>query len=306
MSGRLLLFISGLALLAGCGGGGGGGIGSSGGLQSEYTGATNQAVVNGSNARTLSLDAYGAGQLSAATSGIAKSISDKGAATALLQQTSTTLKNCVTASFNDSSSPAKSLAAATPTVVYGYSGSYTAVINRLPGIFNGTIVFTGYRETSSSPLINGTITFDGTFNLLTGLLTRFSIHFDSLSGSDATGSFSMKGSITLRVNDADTTLTMSVVLIDNVTYRTYWVKNYLFTDTGTTTTLSGTYYDPIHGYVVISTISPLTFASLDSTPTSGQLLFTGSSGTKVRLTFTSLGYTVEVDASGSGSYVPVP
>ena len=101
-------------------------------------------------------------------------------------------------------------------------------------------------------------------------------------------------------------LIMSVVLLDSADNRTYWLKDYTATLAGDTMSISGTYYDHDHGYVVISTVTPLTVSEYSSTPTAGQLLFTGSNGTKARLTYTSSGYILEVDAGGNDTYVVVP
>ena len=102
------------------------------------------------------------------------------------------------------------------------------------------------------------------------------------------------------------TVTMSMLITNNTTGRTYWLKDYLLNLSGDMLTISGTYYHPTHGYVVMSTITPLTVTGIDATPTSGELLFAGSNGTKARLTFTSVGYTIEVDAAGSGTFVTLP
>ena len=100
---------------------------------------------------------------------------------------------------------------------------------------------------------------------------------------------------------------MSMVLLDSSTGKTYWVKDYTYTMSTTgTLTLSGTYYDPVHGFVTISTATPLAVTSAGAWPTAGVLLFSGANGSKARLTFNPTGYVVEVDLSGGGSFVPVP
>jgi hypothetical protein len=89
--------------------------------------------------------------------------------------------------------------------------------------------------------------------------------------------------------------------------------DFTLTLSGSSLTVSGTYFDPVLGYVVLSTITPLTVTTIDATPTSGQLLFSGNGGTKVRLTFFSIGRnsgggnpTVEADTAGNGNYVVIP
>jgi hypothetical protein len=123
----------------------------------------------------------------------------------------------------------------------------------------------------------------------------------------------MTGSEAYSNSGTEETVTMSAVVTDNVSGRTYWEKDYNLTFSGDSLTLSGTHYDPVYGYVVFSTITPITVTAIDATPTSGQLLFSGSNGTKVRLTFFSGGRnsgggspTVEADTTGDGTYVVIP
>lgn len=301
---KVLLVLAGLSLLAGCGGGGG----SSSAGSSGYTGKTTQAVVTSTNATALSADAYAGGQLSASASGVAKSTSDGGAQSALLQQASVTLKGSVATIVGSSRAPAKAVAATVQNTVYGYTGSFTYAItyDQASGAFSGTITFSHYRDAGTSPELTGSISFSGIYNQATGSFSSLTISVSSLTGTSDGRSFSLAGSIFYSTSGATETVTMSVVLTDTLSGRTYWVKDYVLVLTGTTLTLSGTYYDPVHGYVVISTITPLTVTTVDAMPTSGQLLFSGSNGTTARLTFTGSGYIVEVDETGTGVYVLVP
>lgn len=305
MYGRLLLMFAALSMVAGCGGGGGSSSGGSG-----YTGVTTQAVVTSSNAKALSADAYTGGQLSASASGMAKDATGGGGEAALLQQASTILKNSV-ATVVGSSHPVAKVVAATvqdTRTDYGYSGSITSSItyDQASGAFSGSITFSQYRDVSTSPMLSGSISFSGMYSQANGSFTSLTISIGGLTGIADGRSFGLAGSVSYGTVGASETVSMSVVLTDMLSGRTYWVKDYALVLTGTSLTLSGTYYDPVHGYVVISTVTPLTVATVDALPTSGQLLFSGSNGTRARLTFTASGYVVEVDATGTGTYVVVP
>jgi hypothetical protein len=305
MKKRALLILAGLSLVAGCGGGGGGGSSSG---STGYTGTTTQATVTSSNAKSLSADAYTGSQVSVAASGVAKADSAGGSEPALLPPASIALKNSVAAIFAAPRSPAKTVAATAQNTINGYSGSFSYTINydQSSGAFSGAIVFTQYKDTDTSPVMNGAIAFSGIYNQPTDSFTSLSISISSMTATAAGRSFTLNGTESFSSIGITETVNMSVVLTDNLTGRTYWVKDYVLTHTGTTLTLSGVYFDHVHGYVVISTVTPLTIATVDSIPTAGQLLFTGSNGTKARLTFTASGYTVEVDASGNDSFVLVP
>lgn len=304
---RLLLVFAGLSLLAGCGGDGGGSSTSGGAV---YSGVTTQATVTTSNAKALSVDAYSGGQVSAAVSGVSKETTDSSGQTVLLQQASGILEGSVRTIFGFSRTSAK-VAAATVTAqntVNGFSGSfsYSITYDDASGAFSGTITFSQYRETATSPIITGSLAFSGSYNPASGEFTSLNISLNNITGTKDGRSYGLAGSMSSRINGVSRSVSMSVVLTDNATARTYWVRDYALVITGTTLTLNGTYYDPIHGYVIISTVTPLTVSSADATPTAGQLLFTGLNGTRARLTFTASGYIVEVDTAGNGTYVVVP
>jgi len=303
---KTLLILAGVLLLAGCGGGGG----SSAGGSSGYTGVTTQAAVTTSNAKALSADAYAGSQLSVAASGVAKEATDGSGQSALLQEAAGLLERSVKTIVATPTSSAK-VAAATATAqntVNGFSGSFTYSISydQVSGAFNGTITFSQYKDTSTSPSVTGSIAFSGVYSQSTGTFSSLNISLSNLIGTNGSRSYSLAGSVAYSTSGATKTATISVVLTDNVSSRTYWVKDYALVLTGSTLTIAGTYYDPIHGFVVISTVTPLTVTTIDAMPTSGQLLFSGSNGTKARLTFTGLGYTVEADTAGNGMYVVVP
>lgn len=301
MAAGLFLSVS----LTGCGGGGGGSGGSSAPV---YSGSTSPAIVSTSNARALSVDAYSAGQLSSAVSGVARPASDGSLPPPLLQNVAGMLEHSVTTILGAAGVPAKAVAATAQNTVVGFSGSYSYSIeyDTATGAFNGTISFSQYRESAISVTISGPISFSGVYNRFTGTFSSLNISMNNLVGSDGSSSFSMAGSLTCNVGIGTTTVGMSIVLSDTVYGRTYWVKDFTLTLSGSSLSMTGTYYNPVHGYVVISTVTPLTVSTLDGTPTSGQLLFSGGNGTKVRLTFMAGGYTIEADTVGNGTYVIVP
>lgn len=302
---RLFLVLACVCLLAGCGGGGGGGGGSA---TPAYTGATTQATVTTSNAKTLSADAYTGSQLSAAASGVAKEAGDGSGQSALLQETAGILKGSVGALFDAQKTTAKTVAATAQDTVYGYSGSFHYVINydQISGAFSGTISFSQYMDDSTSTILTGTIVFTGVYDQTSGEFLSLTVSMSNLTGTSGGKSYRLDGSLIYSRSGTAEAITMSVLLTDKVSGRTYWVKDYSLILEGSSLSVSGTYYDPVHGYVVISTVTPLTVSTADAMPTAGQLIFTGSNGTKARLTFTGSGYIVEVDTTGSGTYVVVP
>ena len=299
---RLLMILAGFPLLAGGGGGGS----TAGGV--AYTGVTTQATVTTANAKALSVDAYSGNQLSSAVSGIAKETAGNGGQAALLREAAAILRQSVTAIVTLPASSAKVAAATAQNTVNGYSGSYsyTISVDQTSGAFSGTMALSRYRENSTATTLSGSITFSGVYNQSSASFTSLNITMSNLAGTSGATSYRLDGSESYTTNGATSTVTMTVILTDNVSGRTFWVKGFTLTLTGSSLTVTGTYYDPIYGHVVISTITPLTVSAIDATPTAGQLLFTGANGTKARLTFTGTGHTVEADTVGNGAYVVVP
>ena len=300
---RLFLVFAGWSLLAGCGGGGA----SSGGT--GYNGLTTQAIVTTSNAKALTVDAYSGSQISAAASGVAKVANDNNGHTALLQQTAGILVRCMKSIVDPPKSSAKSVAGtAVQSSINGYSGSasFTITVEQTTGAFNGTIAFSQYQDTDASPTISGSLSFSGIYSQSAGDFTSLNITFGNFVGTDGSKSYKLAGSLSYSIVGITRTVSMSVVLTDNSSGRTFWVKDFNVAEAGNLLTVTGTYYDPINGYVVISTSTPLTAMALDAPPTSGQLLFSGANGTKARLTFSGGGSTVEADTVGNGIYLIVP
>jgi hypothetical protein len=99
---------------------------------------------------------------------------------------------------------------------------------------------------------------------------------------------------------------MSVLLRDN-TGKVFWAKDYSLTvnDQGTYEEISitGRFYHPEHGYVEISTPTPLHINVGDEFPSSGVLELSGANNAKVRLTAdSSTTFHVEADKDGDGVF----
>lgn len=303
---RLILTLAGISLLAGCGGGSGDGA-TTASVPAAYTGSTSQATISTANAKTLSANAYAGSQLSSAVS-VGKIAAEQSGRSALLQQTAGILENSIATIVGANKSSTKAAAAAVQNTVYGYSGSisYSMNLDQTSGTFNGTLTFSQYKSTSDSASLSGTMDFSGVYSRTANAFTSMTMSNIRLTGTDAGESYTLSGSMTSGTSGTTKTVTMSIVLSDNLSSRTYWMKDFTFTLTGNSLTITGTYYDHVHGYVGISTITPLAVLNIDAEPTAGQLLFTGSNGTKARLTFASGIPTIEADTSGTGTYVVIP
>lgn len=300
-------------MLTACGGGGGGGSVAAPAAVT-YSGATTQAVVTTTNARALSVDAYQGGQTGSTISpmGIAvESGATEPASAPRLLALGKTLKGAVTQLFHAGAPGLPAVAGAIATVTVpgpgGGSLTYTIYVNEVTYAFSGTISFNAYKGELNGPAISGVVTFSGVYNPASETFSSFTISFPSLSVAEGGGTFTACGNVTLTVAGGTETTVISLVLQNSATGKTYWVKDYTYTLNGLgELTLTGTYYDPVHGYVSISTLTPLQVATPDAWPTAGVLLFSGANGSKARLTFTATGYSIEVDLTGSGVFTTVP
>lgn len=297
----MVTFVTGGFCLTGCGGGGG-----TSNTSSSYKGSTTQATVTASNAKALSVDAVNDVQNATAIGIVGKNLSGVSATSPKVVAIKNTLENSI--SRIQAKSAAKTVASTEQGTEYGYSGSfnYAGNFNESTGVFTGSISFNQYREMADTASLSGSITFAGVFNQATDEFSSLNITLTDLQSSLESETLVLNGSMALTNAGYTQNLSLSLVLLDVGSNRTYWLKDFTLALSGDTMTVSGVYYDHLNGYVVISTVTPLTVSSYSGEPTSGQLLFSGSNGTKARLTFTSSGYTLEVDENGNNAYIVVP
>ncbi len=304
---RMFLIPAVLTMLSGCGGGGGG---STAPADVSYSGVTTQAAVSSSNAKALSAEAYSGNQLASELSGIGKMAVASDGQLSLVQETAAALETSIAAAVTAPKSSAKAVAAAVTVqnAIPGYSGtgSYSITVDPITGTFSGSFSFSQYKDTSTSAAMTGSLEFSGSFNSSSGTFSGMNMIFHNLSAIKGTASYTMSGSVTSSTSGTTKNVAITIMLADNVSGRNYWLSGYTLSLTGSALSVSGKYYHPVHGFVIISTITPLTVSTIDGTPTAGQLLFSGSNGTKARLTFAGSLQTVEADTTGSGSYVVIP
>jgi len=295
-------------LLTACGGGGSGG----GTVTGAYSGVTTQATVTTANATALSTDAYQNGGMGANANIAGVLVEGNGGAITsqpFLQEIGASLRYGVARVIQQQPTTGHSLVGvlAHNSINGAHSGSasYSIDVNQSTGAFTGSITFNSMKESANGPTISGAVTIWGNYNQSTGQFGSLGITFSPLSATTASGTSFLYGTISFSTTGTTETLNVSCTL--NTGGQTYWVKDWTYRLTsGNTLTIAGRYYNPIYGYVDLATSTPLTVSSMSGDPTAGILLFTGSNGTKVKVTFTATGYTVEVDTSGNGQYVPLP
>jgi hypothetical protein len=289
--------------LTGCGGGGGGV--SSEEIRANYKGATTQATVTQSNASVLSVDAMDDAQGSSDISGVlGKTVALQGNSFSALDL-ATVLEPLIQQSVAGKF-VGKSVASIAERTVIGSGGGSANIsvssVDPIKGSVSGSVRFSFYKEDTDSPEVNGTVSFNGSVGT-SGSIKQVDMTLKNVTVS-GTESVTLFGTISI-YNDSQK-ITLSLVETDNATSRTKWMKDFIFTLSGTSMTVAGTYFDHTHGWVTVSTVPPsLTVSDYGDTPTGGQLLFTGSKNTNARLTYGIIysdGYLLEVDLTGTGSY----
>lgn len=299
-----------MLVAAGCGGGSGGGGSTGPSLPASYTGNTAPATVSSSNARPLAVSAYSGVQVALSMSTLGKTVpGENSSQDNILGEVIGSIESSLT-TVTEGKSLAKTVAAVVSysNTYNGYSGTYTISISldNVSGATTGTIAYNQFKASASSAVMSGTVTINGIVNLNTGLFTSYSMQLSNISLVGTGLNVAFSGSLGLSSSGASKTYSATFAVTDVTLNSTTVLKDYSVTINGTSLTLAGTYYDPIHGYLTISTVTPLTVASLSSPPTAGLLQFTGGNGSKARITFTGTGYTVSVYDATTGAYVIVP
>lgn len=300
----LMLGIIGVCSIAGCGGGG---TAATSAFDGNYTGNTSQAVITTSNAKALTSSAF-LGVQSVSVFGALGKIVGTGTSTSFyVIELSNIVENRILATDTIVPVTAKAVALTETKTFDGVTGyySYSIELDEANGIFSGIFTFADYQQSTDAATMSGVINCSGVYDQSNRMYTSLNLVINGLSIVKDTFSESMYGTIAIAKSGSTKTITTSAVVRDNSTSRTSMFKNLTYTFVGTTLTIDGLYYDPTHGYVVISTGTPLTSAILYGTPTSGQLLFFGANNSKARLTLTNMGNSLEVDAAGNDAFVSV-
>jgi hypothetical protein len=303
----------------GCGGGGGGG-GTAASQSLTYSGLETPAEITAANAGTLAVDALNAGASSSTISGIAALETSGQVASSLGRPVLADVAKSVESAVGQIDLQTAAQPNATAALK---SGSYTvdgtcggrAVYNiqadTVTGQFSGSLSFQAYCE--SGMTIDGSASFWGTADVSVNppVIESFTLDFDYLTGTAATGSLTMDGQIAYAISGSSMVATMDMMVQDNSTGRVCKVEDYRldFTDYGSYVEfeVNGRFFDPDYGYVDLVTNQRFRVYSDDEYPTSGQAVITGEGGTsgpqQARLTaIDDTNCRVEADLDGDGTF----
>lgn len=304
----VLILFFGLAMSS-CGGSGG----SSSSI--TYTGETSQATITDTNAQGLLTDAYMGGNMSSFP--VPLGTVEGGQGDRPKESIVFTLPQNLMQAFNQIDTGDLERGLATGTIITdsytttgtcGGSASISITFDDVSGDFSGNFVFSFYDECTE--VINGQISFEGRFEILgpgqDPEIQNMTMSFSALSvtgGESAT----IAGQIAITVNGATESITMDLLLHDGVSDQVFWVNDYsvTVTDMGTyqEVQVTGTFYDPLEGYVDILTPVSLEIAFGADWPSAGQILITGADGTRALLRAQSDGtFFVDIDTDIDPDY----
>jgi hypothetical protein len=285
--------------LIGCGGGGGGGD-----KGVTYTGKTTPAVIDDTNANILAESAI-SGSSTGSSFVIARGQEAQPAPTIL--DVARILSNSLTQI--NILLPSSDVAARIVNITDDLPCSGGGRIRVNMDIDDITLDFTGnfnfFGCVEGDTTMNGSTGVNGTFTGSGFSLLNF--NFNPMTVDSGTESYTMSGTVQTSFSGSTATITMNVRSRNNNTQMVEWINNVTITATDfgsfVEMTITGRFYHPEHGYIDIVTTDPLGINNFDQFPSSGQIIITGDSGSKARLTATSnTQYTLEVDADGAGGY----
>jgi hypothetical protein len=293
--------------LAACGGSGGGGESSV-----TYTGVTTQAVVTDGNAAELATTAYQGGNSagSLALVGVAgDSAGGSGRETARALTVSRVLEDAVRAArFTSSSSRVVSGAVVSVSDTLGSgdcggTASFSGTMNDVTGEFHATFTFSGWCNDGVT--VSGRVTASGTIDVNAGELVDLEFSFTVLTVADGIDTFRGSGTITASFGTSEIlTIDMDFESGDGTIFRASNLSIAVSPTTGgESVTVIGRVYHPVHGYVDVTTPQALVVLTGDTFPSSGEILVSGSSGSKARLVaLPSTQFQIDVDANGDDTY----
>ncbi|MBU5636111.1 hypothetical protein KOM00_05135 [Geomonas sp. Red69] len=282
-----------LALLSACGGGGG----DQPVDKSKYTGATARASINTGNAVAFTTDAYAAGSIGSSANVIGVMVQNEGSPDGkltTLPEIAATVRGSLAQLFARGGQATTLTGVAASSTVYGAVGGSAAVtmtVNESTGNFTGTMTFSRYQNVSDGPTISGTVTMTGIYSPNTGRYDSITMECAPLSATTAKGTATIYGSFAFSVDATSEKLKMSCTVSVNSSPN-YWVKDWTYTFTAGTLTITGVYYHPSYGYVEVTTPTPLNVSSISGVPSSGVFQAAGAHCSKARLTFSSSGSVV--------------
>ncbi|UCE70835.1 MAG: hypothetical protein JSU99_05885 [Nitrospiraceae bacterium] len=264
-------------LLIACGGGGGGGV-----PALTYTGVGTQAVIDQNNVNELTGGAFKGVSTSGALTaiGVVQKDGNGGLTVLTLSQVLRKAVQNINISSNAGNMAVGVQESGSIPGLCGANATYNITVNDATGDFSGFLSFNVCDM--GGIVVTGGVSFSGGFDYA-GNPTAFNLSFNYLSMNDGVSSITSSGSMSMSFNGSTVNVAMSMLLRDDTSGYVYKIENLAMNiqDTGTSEvlTISGRFYEPLYGYVVISTPTPFIVIGYNQWPSSGLLMADGANGT---------------------------
>lgn len=300
--------------LAACGSSGGGGTPA--GI--SYTGLTTLVAIDANNAVDIGTGAYQGGSTAGAigsSMGIVQNSEDE----YIGRSRSLILSQALVKALRQIDVNSMSSGIASGTIQHnsgteygtcGGSMSWSINFNDQTGGFTGSFNFNNYCEDNTT--LSGSIEAAGTIDPVTEDFGQISMTFIVFTIATPSDSFTAQGSFDINFSVSSIDFAINIYMREDSTGKVYWLDDFNMSvaeETGyADVEISGNFYDPDYGYVILSTSTPLRIYDSDDYPSQGILIVTGETGigggsTKARLTaHSSTTYEVEADTNGDGTY----
>ena len=154
--------------------------------------------------------------------------------------------------------------------------------------------------------LSGSISFSGRIDVNNLEFLQISMTFTSLTGDDGVESITISGTLNIDFSDSTLSMLMNFVARDNTTGDVVMLEDYSVVAVDqvaeASISISGKFYEPTHGFGVITTTVPLQILYSENFPYAGQFTLAGDNSSLRVTAINSLQYTLEVDEDGDGSY----
>ena len=294
--------------LMGCGGGGG--SSAQGDADLKYSGVTTEAVIDAANTDQLAGEALAGGSTGSSLGMLEAVHADETASQSNLRSINLPLniKNVIS---NSDSTVLQLLingvwmhASGTLTDKCGFGGyvDYDKSYESNSGEFHATYWFYDFCDKGS--LINGVVSSSGFVNPSDpDVLLTANQRFRKLTDGSAT----LSGWISVNAVGPPIVIVFDAFIRDENTQKVYWIKEYtlrIWEHTGyVEVEMSGTFYNPDLGFVVLTTETNLEIANADEHPYKGAIIFKGKDNKAIKLVANNnINCRIEADIDGDGVF----
>ena len=187
----------------------------------------------------------------------------------------------------------------------GGTATYTITVYPLLQTFEGSLEFQNFCNNDITQ--NGTAEFNGTYDAQAQTFGEVALTFKNMSTTYYLVTRVMNGTWTYVRSGDSRTVTMNYAVYNSLSQDVRMVENFVLTVTAYDTyrefEVSGNFYHPDYGYVVVATPTKFVLNDGDAHVSQGVLVATGFESRKVRFTALSAAtYQVEADTNGDGTY----